>query len=83
MNPADEAPLKVFGTKQGEHPVEGVMGSYPMGQLEKRLEPIMFGLGVVHDFHPVVGTADDRANNIDNDVNEPVASLQLNPRVLE
>ena len=68
--PFDEDALKSPRVDEGKDAPEGAVGRYSIGEFEKGLEPVDFGVAESFDIVPVVGALDDGADCARDDVSE-------------
>ena len=82
-HPAQETCLKLYGIKQAEDPIEGVVGGNPPGKFQKLLEPLVSRLSKVLDSRKTLRSAKHGAHGNDQNVAQMMASVPLNPRIRE
>jgi hypothetical protein len=78
LAPVHEALLKRVRIEPRKDPLEGVGAGDAVRQVQKRLEPFVFGLAKIRHVRPTVGTADHRANS-DHDHVRKLVPLALRP----
>ena len=81
LQPADAHLLQRPGVDQLKHPPERVVRGNPVGQLQKRGKPVLFCLAKLHHIHPVIGSADDRAQRDHQQIHQLVAPRALDARI--